>query len=118
MAATPAAGTGRVLTWKPCPRGAIVTSSVRPVGSLVASVRWRPVPERAPASTFVAPYTVPPSVTFCSVATHWPAGVWFTLWVPTRKANGEYRAGGGGLCVPYWFSGTGGTTPNPPPGAT
>src|SRR3954468_11457648 len=117
MAATPEAGTGRALTSKPRPRGAIVTSSVRPVGSLVASVRWSPVPDRAAATTFVAAYSVPPSVTFWSVPCHWRLGVWFTLCEPTRNGNGAYRAGGGALCVPNWFSATGGTTPSPPTGA-
>src|SRR3954452_11396588 len=117
MAATPEAGTGRALTSKPRPRGAIVTSSVRPVGSLVASVRWSPAPDRAAASTFVAAYSVPASVTFWSVPCHWRLGVWFTLCEPTRNGNGAYSAGGGALCVPNWFSGTGGTTPIPPAGA-
>ena len=61
---------------------------------------------------------MPASVTFWSVPTHCPLGVWLTLCEPTRNAKGAYSAGGGDPCVPNWFSGTGGTSPSPPAGLT
>ncbi len=76
IVATPVAGLGRALVRSiPCAAGATVSTTRRPVGSVVDRTSCAPAPARRAETTRSARYSTPPAVVEISVPSHCEASV-------------------------------------------